>query len=141
LIAFLIFFASLSPINAPGAILFEDNFDSQADWNVNHEYDGECSYPCPTAPAGWNAARMVPGNAQFIHPTGSVQRMPGGLPDHTGTGTGKAYVIWAESNNTINWLGDSLLAKVFPQDHPEIYFRFWIRTQSGWQWDIRIWGC
>jgi len=132
---FFLLFLPLGAIEASGGVIFEENFDSQSDWNVNHEYDGECSYPCPTAPPGWSATRMVPGNDQFVHPTGSIQRLPGGLPDHTGTGSGKAYVIWAESNSTINWPGDSLLAKVFPQDYPEIYFRLWIRTQSGWQWD------
>jgi len=37
----LLFFSVLN--TAQAAVIFEDNFDATPDWNVQHEYDGECS--------------------------------------------------------------------------------------------------
>ena len=115
-------------------VIFEDNFNSQADWNTDKSKNGECNYPCATAPTNWNATRSEPGNASFVHPPGSISALPGGLPDHSGNVNGKAYIIWQESNNTINWPGDSILAKIFLSNYPEIYYRIFIRSQSNWQY-------
>lgn len=131
-----------------GAVVFESNFNNDPDWNVNNQYNLECGYPCSTAPTGWDATRMVPGNSQFVHPTGSIQGLPDSTPDHAstdgidkaGTGSGKAYVVWNESNSTLNWPGDSMLVKVLPQDYQELYFRVWIRTQPGFKFDTSASG-
>ena len=125
-------FPVLSTVRA--GIIFEDNFDATPDWNTSGQFNGECPYPCATAPNGWNATRSAPGTllVQNPMPVGSIRRLPGNLPDHT-TGTGKAYIAVNQANDVDNWPGDSSLAKYFGQDYPEWYIRVWIRTQSNWQ--------
>jgi len=52
----LVLFLSFSGLRTVQAgIIFEDNFDATPDWNVQHEYDGECS-------VGMCAANTYPGN-------------------------------------------------------------------------------
>ncbi|CAH2031402.1 glycosyltransferase [Trichlorobacter ammonificans] len=115
-----------------GEILFEENFDAQPDWNVTNSYTAECAGACATAPPNWSNYRTVPGTAALANPTGSIRRLPGSLPDHGG-GTGKAYIVYNQSVAGVNWPGDATLVKVLPRDYPELYIRFWIRTQDNWQ--------
>jgi len=144
---FLPLFISLGPLPSAAAVIFEDNFDSQPDWNVNKQYEGsECSpigYSgagniCSTGayPPGWTHFRSMPGSSSFVHPVISIGRLPNNLPDHT-TGSGKAIIIYNESNsyNPGYWAGDGNIGKYFgpSADYPELYVRMWIRTQSGWQ--------
>ena len=108
-----------------GGVIFEDNFDSKPDWNM----DGskvECnSGTCSGAPENWSYYRQTNGFGQI---TGRIFNQA----DHT-TGSGKAYVIYSESDPNINWPSESELSKVFSQDYPEIYYRVWMKTQAGWQ--------
>lgn len=115
-----------------GAIIFMETFDTQPDWNMHNQYTVECSGTCTTAPVNWSNYRTVPGSAVFSHPTGSIRRLPEALPDHT-TGNGKAYIVYNQSLAGANWPGDATLVKVLPQDYPELYVSFWIRTQANWK--------
>lgn len=115
-----------------GEIIFTENFDSQPDWNVKNQYPVECAGYCRTAPLSWSNYRAVPGNSSLASPTGSIQRLPGALPDHT-SGSGKAYIVYNQSLAGVNWPGDATLVKVLPRDYPELYVRFWIRTQPYWK--------
>ncbi|WP_281999185.1 Ig-like domain-containing protein [Geotalea uraniireducens] len=120
-----------------GAVVFEDNFDSQTDWNVNGQYEGsECSVSSCTSssyPANWNFYRTVPGSTG-LNPVASIRRLPGNLADHT-SGSGKAYIVYNESVSGVNWPGDGIIGKYFGStaNYNELYIRFWLRTQSGWQ--------
>lgn len=118
------------PVHA--GVIFEESFDNQVDWNVNNIYTAECAGNCTTAPLNWNNYRTVPGTSSLKNPTGSIQRLPGALPDHT-TGNGKAYIVYNQSVAGVNWPGDSTLVKVLSQDYPELYIRMWIRTQANWK--------
>jgi len=133
--SFFLLSTSLAVNGASAGVIFEEDFDSQVNWNVDKSTNGDgcTSIPCTGTPAKWSFYRETPGNAQFANPPGSIQGLPGGLTDHTGSPSGKAYLIYQESNNAINWPGDSMLGKVFSQDYPELYVRYWLRTQSNWQ--------
>ena len=116
-----------------GGVIFEDNFDSQADWNTDLAKNGDgCYLPCSDAPANWSYYRETPGSGTWTNPVGSIRRVPANLPDHT-NGTGKAYIVYNQSHPVDNWPGDSILGKILLQDYPELYFRIWIRTQANWQ--------
>lgn len=125
-------------------IIFEENFDSQPDWNATGQYEySECSVlnvgapanQCTfsTYPANWSFYRSVPG-AKNLNPVASIRRLPGGIADHT-SGTGKAFIVYNESVNGATWPGDGILGKFFGMsaNYPELYVRFWMRTQSGWR--------
>jgi hypothetical protein len=140
-IIFTIFFLALvflsSEKNSPAAVIFETNFDSHPDWNTSGEYEGgECSFgSCASSmPADWNFYRSVSGTSG-LNPVISIRRLPGSVADHTGTGTGKALVIYSESVSGANWPGDGILGKYFGSgaNYQELYIRFWARTQSSWQ--------
>lgn len=115
-----------------GETIFQENFDTQADWNVENNYTTECAGSCKTAPPNWSNYRTVPGTPRLTKPTGSIQKLPDGLPDRNGV-NGKVYLVYNQSVPRVNWPGDSTLVKVLPQDYPELYVRFWIRTQANWQ--------
>ncbi len=115
-----------------GETVFQENFDAQADWNVTNLYTTECAGTCSTAPANWSNYRTVPGVSHLTKPTGSIQRLPDGLPGRNGE-NGKVYLVYNQSVAGVNWPGDSTLVKVLPRDYPELYVRFWIRTQANWQ--------
>ena len=107
------------------AVIFEENFDSKADWNMDGS-KGECSSgTCSDAPANWNYYRQTNG---FGQPTARIFNQA----DHS-TGSGKSYIIYSESDPNVNWPSDAQLSKVFAQDYPELYWRAWIKTQPGWQ--------
>lgn len=122
----------LAALPCYAGVVFEESFNSQADWNVNNTYTTECAGDCTTAPTNWSNYRTVPGTSALTNPTGSIQKLPGALPDH-GAGSGKAYIIYNQSVAGVNWPGDSTLVKTLSQDYPEIYVRMWIRTQANWK--------
>lgn len=123
--------------NVSAQVIFEDNFDGQADWNASNQYEGaECSpgyCSATTYPSGWNFYRSVPGSTG-MSPVVSIRRLPGNLPDHS-SGSGKAIVIYNESVSGVNWPGDGIIGKYLgaAANYKELYIRFWIRTQSAWQ--------
>ena len=133
----LVLFLSFPVLNAVQAgLIFEDNFDATPDWNVQHEYDGECSVglcAANTYPGNWTLYRIVPGSGG-LSPVGSIRRLPGNAADHT-SNTGKAFVVYNESVPNVNWPGDAILGKNFgpSANYNELYVRFWLRTQPGWQ--------
>jgi len=128
------FSCSLLALPCQGAVIFETTFDSNADWNASKQYEGnECIDPCTTAPTNWTNYRVVDGSGSWTNPTGSIRKLPGSVADHSGTGTGKGYVVYNESHPVDNWPGDSELVKNLHTEYPEIYFRAWMRTQPGWQ--------
>jgi hypothetical protein len=132
----LLSFAALispSPL-ADTTVIFQESFDSQADWNANGSKDGvECTNPCSDAPANWTNYRIMPGSGTWTNPVGSIRRLPGNLPDHNSS-SGKAFIVYNQSHPGDNWPGDAILSKTLSQDYPELYIRLYMRTQPGWQW-------
>jgi hypothetical protein len=136
------------------AVVFESNFDSNADWNVSRENDSSTSdyYECGMVgydtntcrtgdyPTDWNTFRSASnlgGSYSGLHPKASIQRPPGPLADHTGTGTGKALIVYNESYPASGapWPGDGILGKHFGStSYQELYIQLWVKFQPSWQW-------
>lgn len=148
----ILLFLAITVADAVSAIIFEDNFDARPDWNTSGQYEGyECGVMAPygdavndcspgTYPQGYDAFRSMPYISGTGNPMASIRRLPGNLADHTGTGTGKAFIAFYQSNgqtgtkNLGYWAGDSIIGKFFTQHYPELYVRVWIKTQVGWRW-------
>jgi hypothetical protein len=160
ILLFTVFFAifGLVPISWT-AVIFETNFDNLADWNTSGQYEGgECSVRgysdpanmCPATnypgydpqnyPIGFfNAYRSMP-YLSTSNPVASIRRLPGPLADHSGTGTGKAFIVYNHSNKTNPgyWAGDGIIGNYFPgSSYLEWYVQYWIRTQANWAWGPR----
>ena len=115
-------------------IIFQEDFNSQADWNADNQFAWiEGSPPTAKVPPNWSFFRNMPG-AAGLNPCVSIRQLPNGVPDHTGS-TGKALVIYNESVSNVNWPGDGILGKYFgpTANYQELYVRFWLRTQPRWQ--------
>ena len=141
------------------AVIFETNFDNIADWNTSGQYEGnECSVRGYSDPANTCAATKYPGYDAQNYPIGffnafrsmpylsssnpiaSIRRLPGQLADHTGTGTGKAFIVYNHSNKTVPgyWAGDGIIGNFFPgNSYPELYVQLWIGAQANWAWGAR----
>ena len=128
-----LFFVTSLPVY--GAVVFETNFDANADWNVNRQYQGnECVDPCTTAPTNWTNYRFIDGTGTWTNPTGSIRALPGSQVDHTtGTVSGKAYIVYNQSHPVDNWPGDSELMRKLGAEYDEIYLRLYMRTQASWK--------
>lgn len=116
-------------------IIFQENFNAQADWNASNQLSGvEGSPPTSKAPPNWSFFRSIPG-AAGLNPCVSIRQLPKGVSDHMGGTGGKALVIYNESINNANWPGDGILGRYFgpTANYQELYVRFWLRTQPRWQ--------
>ena len=121
-----------------GAVVFEDNFDAQANWEKGKPAS-EVDYgpwPAPGAPTNWSTWRAAPWYTAVTSPVSITNAVNS---DHT-TGSGKAFKAVTQSGGP-NIFGtaynsDTILAKVFPQEYQELYVRFWLKTQPGWQYTI-----
>lgn len=140
------------------AVIFETDFNSNSNWNTNRENDSSTSdyYECGRVgfdantcrggdyPANWEAFRsacnLCANGYPNTHPKASIQPLPGGVADHSGSSSGKALIIYSESdpiNPSAPWPGDGNLAKHFGSaTHPELYIRLWTKVQPGWQWAV-----
>lgn len=155
LISLPLFFCGLIE-RCTAAVLFQTDFNSNPDWNVNKENDSSMSdyYECGRVgydtntcragdyPVNWegfrSACNLCANGYLNAHPKASIQRLPGALSDHSGEDTGKALIIYNESdptNPSAPWPGDGDLVKHFGSaNYQELYIRFWTRVQPGWQW-------
>ena len=121
------------PVSSP--VIFEENFDAQPDWskNASPPATNECNYPpCSAAPRNWSAWRAAP----WLTPNSPPIAISGAItPDHT-SGTGKALIVQVQSvHSGSDFASDAMISKIFPRSYPELYVRFWLKTQPGWRWD------
>ena len=138
-IFFLLAIFFVLPNFASASVIFETNFDSNPDWNVDGSKNGDgCSpigagspYQCNVSmyPDGWDAFRSMSGDASF-HPPVSIQRPPDNLDK---TGAGKTAVIWQESAIHVNFPGDGMLLKKLSTKYPKLYLQFWFKSAPNWQ--------
>lgn len=126
------------PLQTNAAILFEDNFNSRPDWSPVQNFEGKtcilgdsCTDAIPDGYydyriAGYEACSIQDGN----HNTLNINSLnPRG-------GSGKSFMMWNESclSRSGSWGSDGLLGVDFtPQN--ELYVRYWIKFQNGWQWE------
>jgi hypothetical protein len=120
----------LAPMISHAEVIFEDNFDSTPDWNTRGENNRDCgswsngTNNCTSAPANWT-------NYYILSPHGgSIEPVPDGTADHTG---GTARKVYLAKYTNVMYSGGAELVKVFPNNYPELYFRFWAKAQPGWQ--------
>lgn len=123
-------------------VIFQDNFDSQADWQPGPGVDdespggagaecssGDCSASVPT---GWSYYRSdgwwwVPSYQDTIRVNSD---------NHMGA-SGKAYTQWNESNMGASgdgWGADGVLSKYFTTDYQELYIQFWMKLKTPFIW-------
>ena len=116
-------------------VIFHDNFDTHPDWelqqplggtNALQAYNGEASIP-----TGYHSYRISgsyfsdPGNNSIIINSVNARN-----------GSGKSITFWNESNDRGDgWASDNQLGIYFPKGYSEVYVRFYIRFQEGWQWN------
>lgn len=138
-ISVLLFIFMLSSSSAFSAVVFEENFDSQADWSpspgTNYQEtsaacgSGDCS---GQVPSGWSFYRTT---GWWWPPTYNDTISISNLADRGGGG--KSFIVYNESNSGSSgdgWGADGILSTLLSSEYPELYVRVWIRTQSGWQW-------
>lgn len=133
---------------ACAAVIFEDNFNGQPDWQPRPasgdlapagrtavcDYSHECG-GIKIPPIGWTQFRAT---GWWWGPTYQDTIRITNQADH-GEG-GKSFIVYNEANNGASgdgWGADGLLTKLFDQDYQELYLRVWLRTQPGWRWDLR----
>jgi len=130
--------AGLLALSAPcyGSVVFEDNFDAQANWAQGKPTESGVNYPpfpAAGAPANWSTWRAVPWNPPVADPIAITNSV---TSDHT-TGSGKQFVARVQACGpdifSTAFCSDTILAKVLPQEHQELYARFWLKTQPGWK--------
>lgn len=125
----------LLPATSFGAILFEDNFDAQADWSPTQplatEGSIECTGSCPSVPAGYDSYRL--GKSYYNNVGDNTLNIDS--TNYRGS-SGKALTFWSEVCDSCGWASDGLLGIKLPSEgYEEIYARFYIKFQSDWKWD------
>ncbi len=133
---FAIFF--VVPSFSQAEILFEDNFDSHADWSPAQGASGEtceigdtCSTTIPTGYYDYRVAGEEScSDADGSHNTLNINNFnPRG-------GAGKSLQFWSEPcySSGGSWGSDGLLGvAVLPQN--ELYVKYWIKFQPDWRWN------
>ena len=124
-------------------IIFEDNFDSQIDWQpspgINDESPAGASSECNQG----NCSGQVPIGWSYYRSTGLwwgpnyQDTIRINSDNHHGV-SGKAYTQWNESNigaSGDGWGADGILNKTFSIDYPELYAQFWMKMKPGFVFD------
>lgn len=113
-------------------ILFEDNFNAQADWSPTQVvYPGSTVCKpgdiCGDLP-GWSAFRL---QGSPYNPVGNNTLILDSTNARGGTGKGMTY--WYESGSTSTWWSDGQLSKMFAQSYDTMYIGYWVKFPIGTQ--------
>jgi len=122
--------------------LFEDNFDSHANWQPRPGTNDVGTAGASAACDQGDCTGKVPQGWSFFRATGwwwgdqyqDTIRVNG---DNFRGASGKGYTQWNESNygsSGDGWGADGILTKLFPTDHKELYIRFWMKMKPGFKW-------
>lgn len=122
---FILFILVASP--AIAEVVFDDNFDTQADWTASVE---ECGLGCSDPPANWT----------FYRSTGSWESDTGGEDTisissaNARDGSGKALTVWNESRpGQSGWGADGMVSVLLDNDYTDLYIQVWIKYDPSWQ--------
>jgi len=130
--------ASTPTSTSSAGIIFQENFNTQPDWNANNQFSGvECSVGSCAAssyPVNWNFYRSVAGHYGNPHPIAQIHSLPDSLPDHSGS-AGKAFIVYNVNTSGGVFPGDGIIGKYFgaSANHKNLYIQFWFRTQEGFR--------
>jgi chitinase len=127
---------------ASAAVIFEDNFDAQANWTINPNSmtdktdgsSGTCYTPaaaCATPPpTNWTGWRVEGPASPTLHNTLTID-----ATNKRGA-SGKGLTVWIQANSPTAsaWTSDSLLVKYLGADYNELYIRYWQQFSPSWQW-------
>ena len=125
------------PIYSWGEILFTTNFDNYQDWSP---MQGTAYYSCSSYSWSEQCIPPPPGFSGY-NVQGTFYTSPGhntlniDSTNHRGA-TGKALTYWNESNGGGGeWASDGMLfIHLNSTGYEELYVRFYIKFQPGWQW-------
>jgi chitinase len=135
LLALILFISIFFTFSLSAAVLFEDNFDSHQDWSPTQPNNNGSSISCtvgdqgciiPTGYAGWR----IQASSYIDH---GQNTMSINSTNKRGV-SGKGFTFWSEVVNS-DWASDGLLdIELDSSGYNEIYVRFYIKFQSGWEW-------
>jgi hypothetical protein len=145
--AMALLFFCLSVGLAQAQVLFEDNFDSQPDWSLTQYNLGQHPYGVPYACYSPDYSNCTPLSIWNVYYNGDSHCVDVGGPGHNTLnvnslspwgGVGKSFIHWEESCDPYfrSQLEDSdgVLGISLGDYYPEIYLRFYIMFQPGFQW-------
>jgi hypothetical protein len=126
-----------------GAVLFSENFDSQADWTMQqylvdgyHCWTGlDCTPGSP--PTNWTGYYNGQSYCASVSNNSIYIDQYAGFPEETNTcrgGAGKCVTFWDESCTTSFVNSDGALFLDLGSDYQTIYVRFYIRFESDYTW-------
>ncbi len=131
LIIFFIFSVFLWAAPANAGVIFQDNFDSQADWTRTQPLNQlqTCWVNC-NVPSGWD------------HYYDGFSYCPGGPGNNNmylngvnfRGASGKGMTFWDESCVDFVEDSDGNLGKFLGADYQEVYMRFYIKFSPTYQW-------
>ena len=141
LVVFFLVFVFTS--SAQAMVVFEDNFDSQPDWQPSPGTNDESSAGASSECNQGDCSGQVPTGWSYYRSTGlwwgpNYQDTIRVNSDNYHGINGKAYTQWNESNvgaSGDGWGADGILSKYFATDYPELYVQFWMRMDPNFQWD------
>jgi hypothetical protein len=125
-------------------VIFEENFDSQPDWNsglaenalVRDTPDTVQRASTHNIPNGWYSIRQDPQWAPSVGVNDKHETIEilAANSDKSRGGSGKSMVSWRESydNGNQRWTSESIMLKYFPEGYDQIYVEFWIRFDPNW---------
>jgi hypothetical protein len=126
--------------SAHAQVIFQDSFDSSANWTVTQPtgssqscYSGSCGVP-----GGWtgyyNGANLCTGVSGAPGNNLLYINQYAGYPSETNTcRSGKCLTIGQESCVSYYDNSDGMLMKDLGQEYEDLYIRIYIRFKSGWQ--------
>ena len=131
----LLFFCLVAP--AFSEVIWEQNFDDYDDW-THTQPTGSSDY------SAYEGEGTIPPNFHSIRDAGSFYTDKGNnnfYIDNTNYrgASGKSLTFWIESDTRggggAGWSSDSILGINLSTGYNELYIQYWIKYQSGWQWD------
>lgn len=110
-------------------ILFQENFDGQADWTPADSIS-TCTPVCADGPppTGWSYYFV---EEQFVG--GGFRPALAINNEQPRGGAGKSAIFYEENRLGGQWVSDSDLVKRLDKEYPELYVRFYLKFQPGFQ--------
>lgn len=135
---FLISIVCVVPRLSYGDVIFQENFDSQNDWQLTQPIGSS------TAISAYRGESTIPPNFHSYRIQGSAynnnQRNSIIIDSTNARGrSGKAMTFWNESGDTNcdaggGWCSDNQIGIYLPDGYNELYISFYIKFQKGWKW-------
>ncbi len=121
-------------LQVQATIVFQDDFDSDADWENPVKISDCGGTECSNIVGGWS---NYVSDEMWRDPTEAGKHPAIQVSDEAFMGaSGKSITVWNESNNGTSgdgWGADAQLAKVFPTDYNELWIEFWIYLHPGFE--------